>query len=67
MPAKFYTSYYLGALYPLEFAHLPSPRAARSPLHPDNPATPTHTTELEEQIRCLPVLEAHRAHTDVEE
>ncbi|KAI1784974.1 Thioesterase/thiol ester dehydrase-isomerase [Ganoderma leucocontextum] len=58
------TSYYLGALYPPEFAHLLSPRSAPPPLHPDDPAALAHIAELEEAIRHLPVLEAHRTRTE---
>ena len=61
------TSYYLGALYPPEFAHLLSPRTAPPPLHPEDPAALTHTAELEDAIRRLPVLEAHRARTKQDE
>ena len=61
------TSYYLGALYPPEFAHLLSPRPAPAPLHPDDPAAHKYIADLEEQLAHLPVLEAHRARTDKDE
>ncbi|KAI0359495.1 Thioesterase/thiol ester dehydrase-isomerase [Trametes cingulata] len=57
-------SYYLGALYPPEFAHLLSPRTAPAPLHPDDPAALAHIAELEEELQHLPVLEAHRQRPD---
>ena len=57
-------SYYLGAMYPPEIAHLLSPRTALPPLHPDDPAAIVHIAELEEQLDHLPVLEAHRARDD---
>ncbi|KAH9888547.1 Thioesterase/thiol ester dehydrase-isomerase [Cubamyces lactineus] len=61
------TSYYIGALYPPEFAHLLSPRTAPPPLHPDDPAALAHIAELEDQIQHLPILEAHRAREDKDE
>ncbi|KAI0712816.1 Thioesterase/thiol ester dehydrase-isomerase [Cerioporus squamosus] len=60
-------SYYLGALYPPEIAHLLSPRSAPPPLHPDDPAALAHIAELEEQLNHLPVLEVHRAREDKDE
>ncbi|RDX41323.1 Thioesterase/thiol ester dehydrase-isomerase [Lentinus brumalis] len=60
-------SYYIGALYPPEIAHLLSPRAAPPPLHPDDPAAISHIAELEEQLNHLPPLEAHRARDDKDE
>ncbi|KAH9925870.1 Thioesterase/thiol ester dehydrase-isomerase [Epithele typhae] len=57
------TSYYLGALYPPEFAHLLSPRSAPPPLCPDDPAALAHVAALEEELHKLPVLLAHRAQT----
>ncbi|KAI0800459.1 Thioesterase/thiol ester dehydrase-isomerase [Fomes fomentarius] len=57
-------SYYIGALYPPEFAHLLSPRSAPAPLHPDDPAAIAHIAELEDRLYNLPVLEAHRARED---
>ncbi|KAI9063979.1 Thioesterase/thiol ester dehydrase-isomerase [Trametes sanguinea] len=58
------TSYYIGALYPPEFAHLLSPRTAPPPLHPDDPAALAHIAELEDQLQHLSVLQAHRARED---
>ncbi len=60
-------SYYIGALYPPEFAHLLSPRSAPAPLHPDDPAAIAHIAELEDRLYHLPVLEAHRAREDKDE
>ncbi|KAI0364841.1 Thioesterase/thiol ester dehydrase-isomerase [Pilatotrama ljubarskyi] len=60
-------SYYLGALYPPEFAHLLSPRTAPAPLHPDDPAALAHIAELEEELQRLPVLQAHRSREDRDE
>ncbi|KAI0628455.1 Thioesterase/thiol ester dehydrase-isomerase [Trametes polyzona] len=57
-------SYYIGALYPPEFAHLLSPRTAPPPIHPDDPAALAHIAELEEELQHLPMLEAHRARED---
>ncbi|KAL1940395.1 hypothetical protein VTO73DRAFT_8967 [Trametes versicolor] len=57
-------SYYLGALYPPEFAHLLSPRTAPPPIRPDDPAALVHIAELEEELNHLPLLEAHRARPD---
>ncbi|RPD72257.1 Thioesterase/thiol ester dehydrase-isomerase [Lentinus tigrinus ALCF2SS1-7] len=60
-------SYYLGAMYPPEIAHLLSPRTAPPPLHPDDPAALVHIAELEDQLNHLPVLEAHRVRDDKHE
>ncbi|KAI0666972.1 Thioesterase/thiol ester dehydrase-isomerase [Trametes maxima] len=60
-------SYYLGALYPPEFAHLLSPRTAPPPLHPDEPGALAHIAELEEELQHLPVLVAHRSREDKDE
>ena len=60
-------SYYVGALYPPEFAHLLSPRAAPAPLHPDDPAAIAHIAELEEKLYSLPVLAEHRKREDKDE
>ncbi|KAI0761031.1 HotDog domain-containing protein [Trametes elegans] len=60
-------SYYMGALYPPEFAHLLSPRTAPPPIHPDDPAALAHIAELEEELQHLPILEAHRAREDKDE
>ena len=52
------TSYYLGALYPPEFALLLSPRTAPAPLHPEDPAALTRLQEANERLRSATDPEA---------
>lgn len=60
-------SYYVGALYPPELAHLLSPRPAPPPPHPESLAALAHAAELEAELDALAPLRAHRAASDAGE